>query len=449
MKGLLEKLKVFLEGLKKPSSKSNAKSENSTTEKADGRLRKLLLNIKGYAKRKPSTFIVIVIGIVFVLLFVTYESLHLTSTPNFCGLCHVETETGAGAEYHTWKKNIHSYADVTCIDCHGKPGFLGYVRAKIGGLFDLYGEFAYSKEHKMEILEKAATSKEYAANLVPNDWCLVCHSDDENKRIRDERFMSFFGVKMRKVDAVKNPAFRESNGLRDIFNDEMANINFDHGKHIKELNLSCMSCHKGVAHGGEFKNKIKMEDCFNCHDAERSLNQNITAPANEDCATCHKTVVATQEGVLLLEEGEEPNIPSMMQDQGVYGAEGCTNCHIESAFDLPSIEVCGSMCHGTDEDGHDVDYGFMFEEIRNDFDDTKAPLDDLYMQLYDAQGKMNKEQKTKFNKFKDYYDILANDNSKGIHNDNIFRKAAEKANEIGTELASSLGISVATEDKTE
>lgn len=444
MKNLLEKLKAFFSRKNgtETSQSGSEFAENAAGEKQPGRFKRLCLNIKAYAKRKPSTFIAIIVGIVFVLLLVTYEALHLTSTPEFCGMCHVETETGAGAEYHTWKKNIHAAANVGCIDCHGKPGFFGYMRAKMGGMYDLYSEIVHSKENKMAILTEGATNKEYAAKLVPNDWCLICHSDDENKRIRENTFMSFFGVKMRKVDAVKNPEFRELNGLRDIYNDEMPNISFSHDNHVNTLGLSCIECHMGVAHGGEFQNKTKMEDCFTCHDAEREKNPEIIAPANDDCGTCHTTVVAMHEGTLLLEEGEEPTPPSMMVDQGVYGAENCFSCHMEGAFDLPTAATCGPTCHS-----EGMDYGFMYDDIRAQFDAAKAPLDTLNMQLYGVLDKMTKEQRAKFNEFKNYYEILVNDKSKGIHNDSIYIKAAEKATAIGNELASSLGIPVAAPEE--
>lgn len=449
MKNLLERIKAFFlakkqafaKGAKPKSEADNKAAESTAGEKEPGRFKKWLLKVKEFAKRKPSLFIAIIVGIILVLLLVTYEALHLTSTPEFCGKCHVDTETGAGAEYHTWKKNVHAAANVGCIDCHGKPGFFGYMRAKMGGMYDLYSEIVHSKENKMAILTKGATDKAYAAKLVPNDWCLICHSDDANKRIRDNTFMSFFGVKMRKVDAVKNPEFRELNGLRDIFNDEMPNINFSHDTHVNTLGLSCIECHMGVAHGGEFKNRPKMEDCFTCHDAQREKNPEIAAPANEDCATCHKTVVETQEGTLLLEEGEEPSLPSMMVDMGVYGADNCSSCHMESAFELPTAATCGTTCHG------EMDYGFMFDDIRAQFDAVKAPLDKLNTQLYSVMDKMTKEQRAKFNEFKDYYEILDYDRSKGIHNDTIYVKAADKALAIGNELASSLGIPVAATDE--
>ena len=55
---------------------------------------------------------------------------------------------------------------------------------------------------------------------------------------------------------------------------------------------------------------------------------------------------------------------------------------------------------------------------------------------------MTAEQKAQFNQFKEYYDALAYDKSKGIHNNELYRGIAEKATAIGTELANGLGIPV-------
>ncbi len=431
---LAERYANFKARMQERADRKIARKTNGEA-KEPGRFKKWLSRVGAFAKRRPSAFAGIIIAIIVVLLFVTYEALHLTSTPQFCGQCHVETEVGPGAEYHTWSKNVHSFAEVGCIDCHGRPGFFGYMRAKIGGMYDLYGEIVYSKEHKMEILTKGATDLEYAKNLVPNDYCLICHSDDANKSIRDTTVMSFFGVEMRKVDGVKNPEFRQSNGLLDIYNDEMPNISFSHDNHVNGLGLSCLDCHSGVAHGGEFKNRPKMETCFACHDERRAQDPNIAAPANDDCAACHTSVVALHEGTLLLEEGAEPIPPSMMVDMGVYGAENCSSCHAD-AFDKPTAATCGTNCHG------EMDYGFMFDEIRNEFDTVKAPLDALNIELYKALNKMTAEQKAQFNQFKEYYDALAYDKSKGIHNNELYRGIAEKATAIGTELANGLGIPV-------
>ena len=125
----------------------------------------------------------------------------------------------------------------------------------------------------------------------------------------------------------------------------------------------------------------------------------------------------------------------MKNQLGVYGAENCSSCHAD-AFDKPTAATCGTNCHG------EMDYSFMFDEIRANFDAVKKPLDILNTELYKASNKMTAEQKAKFNEFKKYYDVLVNDNSKGIHNDTIYTKAGEKAMAVGSELANSLGIPV-------
>ena len=419
---------------------SNKSSKNKNKEsKGQGKISKFLNAIKKFALEKTSLFIVIIIGIIFLFLAFTYETLHLTSTTSFCGTCHVDAESGPGGEFHTWEKNIHGLAGVGCIDCHGKPGFFGYMRAKIGGMYDVYAEIVFSDEEKYEALSHGAFDKEHAKKLTPNDWCLICHSDADNQRIRDNTSMSFFGFHMREVDKVKNPEFRQSHGLPDIFNDDMPSISFSHDNHVNNLGLSCIECHHGVAHGGEFSNKTKMETCFKCHDTERAKNPDGIMPENESCMSCHARVVSQHEGTLLESKGVEVTKPAMMQEAGVFGAENCFSCHAD-AFTKPTRETCGPSCHGTDEDGNDIHYGDVFDSIRADYDALKAPLDKVNVQLYKVRDKMNKEQLAKFNEFKDYYQIIYSDKSKGIHNNELSMITIEKANALASELAKDFGI---------
>lgn len=400
-----------------------------------GKISRFISNTANFAKTKPSLFAVIVIAVIFGMLFITYEALHLTSTPTFCGTCHKEAPTGPGAEFYTWEKNVHAFAGIGCIDCHGAPGLIGYGKAKMGGLYDLYGEIFHSKEAKMEILTKGATDLEYAKKLVPNDWCLVCHSDADNERIRKDNIMSFLGVEMRLVDGVVNPEFRKSHGLPDIMTDEMPTISLSHENHVVSLGLSCLSCHQGVAHEGNFSNKTKMETCFTCHDQERAKNPDIAAPLNDDCASCHSLAVAQQDGTLLESKGVEKTIPSMMQDLGIYGE--CSSCHnTENPSVLPTREICGTACHGEET------YVDIYDEIRADFDAKKKPLDELNIKFYQARNKMNAEQLASFHEFKYYYKIISNDASKGIHNDELANIVFAKADEIANKLAESLNISV-------
>ncbi len=222
-----------------------------------------------FIQKNPKLTVLIVLVLFAGYLYAMVEALHISSEPKFCQMCHPEKKTGPLSEVYTWSKNIHASKEVECLDCHGAPGFVGYMKAKIGGLGDIYGFVAKSTAHRMEVLTRASTDAKYAAELLPNETCLFCHTDSYNQKIRKERIMSV-GVRFRKLDGVVNPAFRKSAGLKDILTEDIGgDINPNHKKHI-EAGVNCVDCHLGVAHGGEFRNKVKIERCVACHEQRKS-----------------------------------------------------------------------------------------------------------------------------------------------------------------------------------
>ncbi|MBI4684099.1 MAG: NapC/NirT family cytochrome c [Nitrospirae bacterium] len=236
-------------------------------------MKDVLEKIKVFARNNPKSAILIFTLAFFlslaIFIFIFVESLHISSEPKFCEFCHPEKKTGPFSEVYTWSKNIHATQEVKCLDCHGKPGLTGYMKAKFGGLRDIYGFVMYSHEHMSGILTKAATDPKYASEIVPNEICLFCHTDSYNQKIRKERIMSA-GVKFRLMDSVKNPEFRKSKGLRDILTEELkSEVNLNHKKHL-DAGINCLDCHLGVAHGGEYKNTVKTERCVNCHEKRKS-----------------------------------------------------------------------------------------------------------------------------------------------------------------------------------
>lgn len=387
-------------------------------------IKRLFSAIANFAKRRPSLFIVIVLVLIVGFFFVTYEALHLTSTPKFCGICHQDAASGPGGEYHTWEKNVHAAANVTCIDCHGKPGFFGYMRAKMGGLYDLYAQIVLSPEEKKEVLTKGATDIDYAGELVPNNWCLFCHSDEVNKTTRENTFMSFLGVKMRNMDKVVNPEFRQKNGLPDLFTEPTFGVDPNHTTHVKDLGLSCMNCHLNVAHGNEFYNKTKMDTCFTCHDAERDKKEGLKMPENDDCAACHQLVVKEQEGAFLEDKGIEAMewyMPSLTGE--------CSSCHID-AETPPTPQNC--------VDCHEESYGEMMVDFQTSFTEQKDALTPVWQELYRLQGIMTDEERAKFHQLNYFYNLIDMDGSKGIHNTDLMSSVFEKANELAEDLKDSL-----------
>ncbi|MFO0752811.1 MAG: c(7)-type cytochrome triheme domain-containing protein [Thermodesulfovibrionales bacterium] len=233
------------------------------------RIKGVLLAIMDFIRKYPKLSVLIALVFFAGYLFLTVEMLHFSSEPKFCQLCHPGKTTGPLSEVHTWSKNIHAARDVKCLDCHGTPGFFGYMKAKIGGLRDIYGFVVHPKENMVRILTNVSTDPKYAAEIVPNEVCLFCHTDSYNKKIRDERLMSV-GIHFRELDRVVNPGFRQSMGLRDILTEPLkSDIDPNHRKHLA-AKVNCMDCHLGVAHGGEFKNRANMERCVQCHEARKN-----------------------------------------------------------------------------------------------------------------------------------------------------------------------------------
>ncbi|MEJ2519323.1 MAG: NapC/NirT family cytochrome c [Desulfuromonadales bacterium] len=271
----------------------------------------MLKNIFDWCKRHIVLFTIISVVFVIVFGFINIQILHMTSEPEFCHLCHPAQGFGPLAEVDSWEHSAHGEAGVSCLDCHGRPGVFGYVKAKLGGLKDTYMQLTISKEEKLEILSNPSE------DLVPSWHCLYCHSDEGNKMVRENTRGPMQLVNMRMLDNVVNPEFRERRGLADILQDDfVGGTHFDHSMHIEEFGLTCRDCHFGVVHNPATATD-RMNFCLTCH-----ADAGDDAPQMNDCNVCHEAQLAMNEGVG--GEGVE-DMPSMMfgDDVGMF----CTDCH--------------------------------------------------------------------------------------------------------------------------
>jgi c(7)-type cytochrome triheme protein len=249
------------------------------------RILSLAERVRIWIAANPKLTVLILLACIGVVIFVTVEALHFTSSPNFCRHCHPK-EAGVDGEVATWEKSKHAKAGVSCLDCHAQPGFVGYMKAKISAIPDIYRQFLGDPEHRMHVLMKSSDPA-YAAKLVKNDICMFCHTDSMNRKIRSERIMSV-GHAFRKLDGVKNPEFRISAGLPDIITEGVrptTDVDPKHSKHY-EMGFNCVDCHLKIAHSGIVGYKSSMDICFTCHDAKRTVGKK--PPANENCIACHR-----------------------------------------------------------------------------------------------------------------------------------------------------------------
>ena len=288
------------------------------------RLKNLQQKIKDFVKNNIKLTILIIIALLGIYTFVSIETLHYTSDPSFCKYCHPENRAGLLGEVYTWQMTPHARASVECLDCHGRIGFIGYMRAKVGGLKDVYGEFFKSPEYKLEILRRSSENPQYAAKLVPSEACMFCHTDSYNQKIRQERLMRVIFT-MRKVDGVKNPDFRMSKGLPDVLTEgvrDTARIDPKHKSHY-EMGINCVECHLGVVHGGLPQNRPEKQRCFDCHDKVKPSK----APDNYNCRACHMT----EESMIPktpIEFGKGKTAVSFAHDTHVM-VSSCSDCHVK------------------------------------------------------------------------------------------------------------------------
>ncbi|HMK42743.1 MAG TPA: c(7)-type cytochrome triheme domain-containing protein [Dissulfurispiraceae bacterium] len=242
--------------------------------------------VRSFIVANPKLTILVLLAGIGIVVIVSVQALHMTSSPAFCRYCHPK-ESGIGGEVASWEKSKHAQAKVSCLDCHAKPGLLNYFVTKVASLRDVYGEFMKDEKHKMHVLTQAGDSV-YAADLVRNETCLFCHTDAANQKTRSERIMTLLGHEFRKLDGVKNPDFRKSVGLPDILTEGVrstTDVDPKHGKHF-DMGLNCVDCHLKIAHSGIVGYKSNMETCFTCHDKMREKQKN--PPKNENCIACHR-----------------------------------------------------------------------------------------------------------------------------------------------------------------
>lgn len=352
-----------------------------------------------WCKRHILLVTIICVVLMTIFGFVNVQILHMTSEPEFCHMCHPAQGFGPLAEVDSWEHSAHGDAGVSCLDCHGRPGVVGYMKAKIGGLRDTYMQLTISKEEKLAILANPDSS-----HLVPDQHCLFCHSDEGNQEYRKKvKLMKI--VKMRMLDDVKNPEFREHKGLPDIMADTyVGGTQFDHAMHIESFEFKCSDCHFGLVHKPGTKTD-RMNMCVTCHQE----NEGSSAPQMANCEGCHEAQYNMNRGVGAMDvEGEE----GLM-----WGADiGCQECHtaVEQGLYRPSKESCA--------DCHEAEYVEIFDDWSSSTSKEIADLREMRViveealraadaRKRDTKGAWERYQKAVFN-----LKMVRNDGTQGVHN---------------------------------
>jgi len=179
-------------------------------------------------KLKSISFLFIIL-IAFGFLFIIF-SMQVTSTPRFCGSCHIMLPY-----YQSWLASSHN--KIACVECHIAPGVTSEFRKKYEALSMIAKYFTgtYSTNPWTE---------------VEDESCLQCH---------ERRLLA--GT--------------------EIFD----NVLFDHKAHLTEMKrqkrLRCTSCHSQIVQGSHIA--VTASTCFLCHFKDQKFNENTAR-----CTICHE-----------------------------------------------------------------------------------------------------------------------------------------------------------------
>jgi cytochrome c nitrite reductase small subunit len=198
----------------------------------------------------------------------------LTNQPTFCASCHTIKPS-----YDSWTRSSHK--DVTCVDCHVRPGVSGFIQDKV---------YAGIKDVAITLLGTPTESYDLQSH-VDSSVCLGCH-----RAI----------LRVTEVSSRDLPSPVKEVGL--IMN---------HREHMAAFEKrgqgeGCTTCHSRVVHGTPIKGypiviprghvkiddqphnpdlppdsllwKATMADCMRCHDGKQAHEGEVLS---NRCETCH------------------------------------------------------------------------------------------------------------------------------------------------------------------
>ena len=217
-----------------------------------------------------------------VLLFLALLGMQITSSPEFCGTCHIMRPY-----YESWKTSTHNR--FACVECHIPPGLGSEFRKKYEALSMVVRYFTgtYSTNPWTEIEDAA---------------CLRCH----DKRLIQGK--ELFGK-----------------------------VIFDHTPHLLELRrgkrLRCTSCHSQIVQGKHIT--ATASTCFLCHFKDQKPGEGTAR-----CELCHTPpdTVVTAQGVQF-NHGDVQRFgmdcawchAKSIRGNGEVPRERCLTCHNEPA----------------------------------------------------------------------------------------------------------------------
>ena len=180
---------------------------------------------------------------------------------------------------------------------------------------------------------------------------------------------------------------------------EVFGINFNHATHIKNENLSCLSCHSHKNTHGE--TIMTRDACLSCHHSQEET----------DCVKCHQIQTHLYDGTI---EISEAILPDVMFESDV----GCKDCH-ENEDQIIS-KAYAQNCSNCHED----EYDDLLEEWQDETESKIVEIKNAYSNFvyYD----LDKASRQKIDSIKYGIEKIENDKSLGVHNIELITNLLDK-----------------------
>ncbi len=263
-------------------------------------------------KKKSLLFILFFFIGLCAILVILGAAVEYMDSPEFCGkTCHpradlIVHDSPMEPYYDSYKEpgnnsimSIHEEEDVTCSNCHDKPGLGGKIEAYIKAIPEMLNYITGNYD------------PDDLGGHVSNENCLKCHDGGEAEE--PGKVITFFNTTV------------------DPHDDDKDCVDC-HTPHQKGIGLTTEAC--GVCHGtnfDDFEDKLEAhgdttdsktdEDCMNCHgrkhpsNAYISFNEKPTLFNNDFCSDCHEPIS------IAFSKWSDTQ-------KSIYG-DSCTSCHSE------------------------------------------------------------------------------------------------------------------------
>lgn len=229
---------------------------------------------------------------------------HRTEQPAFCGGCHE-----MGTNFGSWSESRHK--NITCADCHARPGLMGWVQAKTAGVKQLKVHFTAEtitgikiEPHQQAIIngncrrchegvarvgERLGLGVSHRQHLQSGMDCTTCH----NATFAHPKQQPMPDGGSQEVDESEKPPEARFVDVEQCFkcHDGTTPLGASSKVFSARDETSCLKCHpdadQALAHGARHATAAKRKPCLDCHDAAPGAVHYAMAKGPALCEKCH------------------------------------------------------------------------------------------------------------------------------------------------------------------